>query len=75
MRLAVLNVKFHDFQVMNTSKNVVLAKCNCCSPPRWGVFVANNGHKNFYYHGYDEAYARRLFHSLGQRSQREDEEQ
>jgi len=75
MRLSILNTKFHSFEEIKTQNGLVLAKCNCCSTPRFAVFVANNGHKNFYYHGYDEAYARRLFHSLGQRSQREGEEQ
>ena len=64
-----LNVKFHDFEVVRQSNNVVLAKCSCCTPSRWGVFVANNGHKNFYYHGYDEAYAQRLFSALENKSQ------
>ena len=66
---AILNVKFHDFKAVELQNNVVLAKCNCCSPPRWGVFVANNGHKVFYYHGYDEAYAQRLFSALENKSQ------
>jgi len=61
----VLGVKFHDFQIIEQKNNVVLAKCSCCSPPRWGVFVANNDNKIFRYHGYDQAYARRLFSSRG----------
>jgi len=72
MRLSILNIKFHDFEVVRQSNNVVLAKCNCCTPTRWGVFVANNGNRIFYYHGYDEQYARRLFSSLSSR-QREGE--
>jgi len=64
MRLSILNIKFHDFEEIKTQNGVVLAKCSCCLPARFAVFVANNGHKNFYYHGYDEAYAQRLFSSL-----------
>jgi len=71
MRLAVLNVKFHDFEVVRQLDNLVLAKCSCCSPPRWGVFVTSDKHKNFYYHGYDEAYAQRLFSSISSRQQGE----
>jgi len=61
---AILNVKLHDFEPVKEANNMVLAKCSCCNPFRWGVFVANNGHKIFYYHGYDEQYARKLFYSL-----------
>jgi len=63
MRSAIL-VVYHNFEPVKEANNVVLAKCNCCSTPRWGVFVANNGHKIFRYHGYDGEYARRLFSSL-----------
>jgi len=69
MRSAILNVVYHNFETIRQVNNVVLAKCNCCSPPRWGVFLVNNGNRIFYYHGYDEQYARRLFSSLGQRGE------
>jgi len=69
MRSAILNVKFHDFEEIKRLNNVVLAKCSCCNPARFAVFVANNGHKNFYYHGYDFAYASKLFSALGQRGE------
>ena len=58
-----LNVKFHDFQQIKELNNVVLAKCSCCTPSRWGVFLVNNGNRIFYYHGYDSQYAQRLFYS------------
>ena len=65
---STLNVQYHDFQVVKQLNNVVLAKCGCCSPPRWGVFLVNNGNRIFYYHGYDLQYAHKLFSSLsGQR--------
>ena len=68
VRSAILNTKFHDFEEIKIQNGVVLAKCNCCSPPRLGVFVANNDNKIFRYHGYDPTYARKLFSSLlGQR--------
>jgi len=69
VRFGVLNVKFHDFQPSQQLNNVVLAKCSCCLPARFAVFVANNGHKNFYYHGYDASYAQKLFSALGQRGE------
>jgi len=65
---STLNVQYHSFQTTKQLNNVVLAKCSCCSPPRWGVFVVNDDNKIFRYHGYDSQYAVKLFYSLsGQR--------
>jgi len=61
MRSAILNVVYHNFETIRQVNNVVLAKCSCCTPPRWGVFVTSDKHKIFYYHGYDFDYAKKLF--------------
>ena len=65
----MVGVKFHNFQLVKEVNNTVLAKCDCCSTPRWGVFVINNGDKIFHYHGYDSDYAYKLFSTLSSRSQ------
>ena len=69
MKTKILNVVYHEFKPIRQEGNVVLAKCNCCSKPRYAVFVANNGDRNFFYHGYDNEYAKKLFSSLSSRSQ------
>ena len=64
MGFGVLSVQYHNFQIFQQKNNVVLAKCNCCNPPRWGVFVADGKDRNFYYHGHDSKYAQNLFSQL-----------
>jgi len=71
MALSILNTKFHDFKEVKQLNNVVLAKCSCCNPPRWGVFVVNGKDKFFHYHGYDEQYAQKLFSSRSQKVREE----
>jgi hypothetical protein len=65
----VIGVQYHNFQIFQQKNNVVLAKCNCCSIPRWGVFVVSDKDKIFHYHGYDAKYAQKLFSSLASHSQ------
>ena len=68
MRSAIL-VVYHNFEPVKEANNVVLAKCNCCSTPRFAVFAVNDGRRTFYYHGYDASYAQKLFSALGQRGE------
>jgi len=63
--MQILNVRYHDFKQVQIQNNIVLAKCVCCSKPRYAVI----GDKNFFYHGYDGQYANKLFSSLSSRSQ------
>ena len=60
----LIGIQFHNFQPVKEVNNIVLTKCNCCNPSRWGVFVANGKDRNFYYHGYDSKYAQKLFSQL-----------
>ena len=69
MKVQTLGVQYHNFQQIQIKNNVVLAKCMCCNPSRWGVFVLSNNDKIFHYHGYDSEYAKKLFSSLSSRSQ------
>ena len=69
MKVQTIGVKYHNFQSVSQVNNIVLAKCDCCTPSRWGVFEIINSHKQFFYHGYDEQYAKKLFSSHTSRSQ------
>jgi len=60
----VIAVQYHDFKQIQIQNNIVLAKCTCCVPSRFAVFVINNGDRSFYYHGYDYKYAQKLFSQL-----------
>jgi hypothetical protein len=64
MKIQIIGVRFHEFQVIKQRNNVFLAKCNCCSKARWAVFVTNNNNRMFWYHGHDQQYAQKLFSSL-----------
>ena len=72
MRSAIL-VVYHNFEPVKEANNVVLAKCNCCSTPRFAVFAVNDGRRTFYYHGYDGEYARKLFYSLSRLKEGEEQ--
>ena len=69
MKIQILNVRYHDFQIIQQRDNIILAKCNCCPKSRWAVFKAINSYRTFYYHGYDLQYAQKLFSSLISKSQ------
>ena len=69
MKIKVISVKYHDFEPIRQSNNVILAKCKCHNPPRYTVFKIENSHRQFYYHGYDAKYAEKLFNSLISKSQ------
>ena len=63
------HVIYHNFQVIKAINNIVLAKCNCCSKPRYGVFVSSNSSREFWYHGYSYEEAVRTFNFLISKSQ------
>jgi hypothetical protein len=60
----VIGVKFHDFQIVQQRDNIILARCSCCKTPRFAVFKVINSHRFFYYHGYDQQEALKIFNSL-----------
>jgi len=72
----IMNVTFHEWNVLNNVNNVVLLKCTCCERQRVGVAEQRekerslNGTKvtynelTFWYHGYDVHYAQQLFNKL-----------
>jgi len=64
MRFQVLSVRFHEFQVISQTNNIALAKCVCCSKPRFAVFKITNSSRIFFYHGFDETHAQKVFSSL-----------
>jgi len=80
----ILNVTFHQWNVINNVNNLVLLKCTCCKQQRVGVAEQRetqrslNGTKvtynelTFWYHGYDVNYAQQLFNKLIQ--QRDEDE-
>ena len=69
MKIQIIGVKFHDFQIVNQANNFVLARCTCCSKARFAVYKISERSKMFYYHGFDEVYAKKLFSSLISKSQ------
>ena len=54
----------HSFQPVKIEGRVVLAKCNCCSTPRWAVYLSLRKSREFYYHGFDEQEAQKTFEFL-----------
>jgi len=82
----ILNVTFHQWNVLNNVNNVVLLKCTCCEQQRIGVAEQRekerykNGTKmtynelTFWYHGYDYNYAQQLFNKLIQQRDEDDDE-
>jgi L-rhamnose mutarotase len=64
MKFQIIGVTYHTFKPIKIQNNVVLAKCDCCSVPRYAVFISNDKSRIFKYHGYDENYAKKLFSSL-----------
>jgi len=81
----ILNVTFHQWNVLNNVNNVVLLKCTCCKQQRVGVAEQRetqrslNGTKvthselTFWYHGYDVNYAQQLFNKLIQQRDEDDD--
>ena len=69
MGIKVISVRYHDFEPVHQSNNVVLAKCKCHNPPRYAVYRIINSSRQFIYHGYDKAYTEKLFLSLVSKSQ------
>ena len=67
MKFQVLNVRYHDFQIINQTNSFVFARCVCCKQSRYAVFKIANSHRFFYYHGYDSEYAQKIFSSLVKR--------
>ena len=57
----------HSFQPVKIEGRVVLAKCNCCSTPRWAVYLSLRKSREFYYHGLSEEEAERTFNFLVQK--------
>ena len=57
----------HNFVPVKQVNNVVLARCNCCSTPRWAVYLALRGSQEFWYHGFDEQEAIKTFNFLVRR--------
>ncbi len=57
----------HNFQPIKIQNNVMLARCNCCTKPRYAVFISDGKSRIFKYHGFDEQYARNLFNFLVQK--------
>jgi len=51
MKIQIIGVKFHDFQIVNQANNFVLARCTCCSKARFAVYKISERSKMFYYHG------------------------
>ena len=82
----ILNVTFHQWNVINNVNNVLLLKCTCCEQQRVGVAEQHekerslNGTKvtynelTFWYHGYDVNYAQQLFNKLIQQRSNEDDD-
>ena len=64
MKFKILSVQFHDFQIVQQMNNFALAKCNCCSKSRFAVYKISEKNRFFYYHGFDQKYAQKLFSSL-----------
>jgi len=64
MKIQIIGVKFHDFQIVQQMNNFALAKCNCCPKSRWAVFKISEKNRFFYYHGYDQQEALKTFNSL-----------
>ena len=69
MAIKVIAVRYHDFEPVKQIGNIVLAKCKCHNPPRYTVYRIINSSRQFIYHGYDKAYAEKLFLSLVSKSQ------
>ena len=69
MKFQVIGVRYHNFMPIRQQNDIVLAKCNCHSPPRYAVYRIINSSRQFIYHGFDKAYAEKLFNSLVSRSQ------
>ena len=69
MKVQTLGVQYHNFQQIQIKNNVVLAKCNCCSKPRYAVFDVITDDRNFYYHGHDSQFAQKLFSQLANSQQ------
>ena len=67
MKIQIIGVKFHGFQIIQQRDNIILAKCNCCRQPRYAVFKISLTNRYFYYHGYDYEYALKTFNSLVQK--------
>ena len=62
-------VRYHNFVPIKKIGNVVLARCDCCSKPRYAVFIIKRDNREFKYHGYDLQYAENLFNFLVSKSQ------
>jgi hypothetical protein len=64
MKYQIIGVRFHEFQIIKQQDNITLARCSCCKQPRYAVFKITNLHRIFYYHGFDQKYAEKIFSSL-----------
>ena len=69
MGIRNFTVRYHDFKPVQVRNNIVLARCNCCSVPRYAVFIVKKDSREFWYHGYDNEYAQKLFNFLVSKSQ------
>jgi len=54
----------HNFVPVKQVNNIVLARCTCCRQSRWGVYVSLRNSQEFWYHGFDETEARKVFEFL-----------
>jgi len=57
----------HNFVLIKQLNNIVLARCTCCSTPRFAVFAVNKSDRMFWYHGLDREEAERTFSFLVKR--------
>lgn len=57
----------HNFIPVKVEGRIVLAKCTCCHPERWGVFISAKSDREFWYHGFSFEEAQKTFNFLVRR--------